>query len=148
MYVIDGVLMQAFTSSVTGANTLSDLDPSMIESIEVLKDAASLPFMVLVQATALFLLQQRKGSGKAVQCKCVLPASCCRKLQNSQEDDTKIVFLNALRNTVAPYKTASGEWKVPVSYEEVFVNKGTNGPIYNWFWGKTGPHDAWRYKIV
>ena len=32
---------QAFTSPITGTNTLSDLDPSMIESIEVLKDAAS-----------------------------------------------------------------------------------------------------------
>ena len=41
LYVIDGVPMQSFTSPVTGSNTLSDLDPSMIESIEVLKDAAS-----------------------------------------------------------------------------------------------------------
>lgn len=41
LYVIDGVPMQAFTSPITGSNTLSDLDPSMIESIEVLKDAAS-----------------------------------------------------------------------------------------------------------
>ena len=51
-------------------------------------------------------------------------------------------FLNALRNTVAPYRTKSGEWKIPVSYEEVYKNKGTNGPMYNWFWGKTGPQDA------
>ena len=52
--MIDGVPMQAFTSSVTGANTLSDLDPSMIESIEVLKDAASAAIYGSVRVTGLF----------------------------------------------------------------------------------------------
>ncbi|MEI3422488.1 MAG: TonB-dependent receptor plug domain-containing protein [Butyricimonas faecihominis] len=36
-----GYPMQAFTSPSRDTNTLSDIDPSMIESIEVLKDAAS-----------------------------------------------------------------------------------------------------------
>lgn len=41
LYVVDGVPMFSFTSPETGVNTLSDLDPSMIASVEVLKDAAA-----------------------------------------------------------------------------------------------------------
>lgn len=41
LFVIDGVPMHSFTSPITGANTLAELDPNSIESIEVLKDAAS-----------------------------------------------------------------------------------------------------------
>lgn len=41
LYVVDGVPMSSFTSPVTGTNTLSDLDPSMIASVEILKDAAA-----------------------------------------------------------------------------------------------------------
>ena len=32
----------------------------------------------------------------------------------------RMYHLNALVNTVAPYKTESGEWKLPTSYEEVY----------------------------
>lgn len=66
LYVIDGVPMQAFTSSVTGANTLSDLDPSMIESIEVLKDAASAAIYGSRAGNGVILITTKKGrAGKA-----------------------------------------------------------------------------------
>ena len=41
LYVVDGVPIHSFTSPVTGTNTLAEIDPSTIESVEVLKDAAS-----------------------------------------------------------------------------------------------------------
>ena len=41
LWVIDGVPMLSFTSPVTGTNTLSEIDPNDIESVQVLKDAAS-----------------------------------------------------------------------------------------------------------
>ncbi|MEG2792046.1 MAG: TonB-dependent receptor plug domain-containing protein, partial [Odoribacter sp.] len=41
LYIIDGVPVNSFTSPVTGTNTMSEIDPSTIESVEVLKDAAS-----------------------------------------------------------------------------------------------------------
>ena len=41
LYVIDGVPMYSFTSPRTGTNTIAEIDPSIIESVEVLKDAAS-----------------------------------------------------------------------------------------------------------
>ena len=60
LYVVDGVPMQAFTSPITGTNTLSDLDPSMIESIEVLKDAALLPTTAHVPGTGSSRIPPRK----------------------------------------------------------------------------------------
>lgn len=66
LYVIDGVPMQAFTSPITGSNTLSDLDPSMIESIEVLKDAASAAIYGSRAGNGVILITTKKGrSGKA-----------------------------------------------------------------------------------
>ena len=145
LYVIDGVPMQAFTSSVTGANTLSDLDPSMIESIEVLKDAASAAIYGSRAGNGVILITTKKGrAGKAQFSASVSYSSSWLPKAPEQSGGRyeRTFFLNALRNTVAPYRTKSGEWKIPVSYEEVYKNKGTNGPMYNWFWGKTGPQDA------
>lgn len=145
LYVIDGVPMQAFTSSVTGANTLSDLDPSMIESIEVLKDAASAAIYGSRAGNGVILITTKKGrAGKAqFNANVSYSASWLPKApEQSGGRYERLFFLNALRNTVAPYKTASGEWKIPTSYEEVYANKSTNGPMYNWFWGKTGPQNA------
>ena len=44
--------------------------------------------------------------------------------------------------TVAPYQTEDGEWKIPTSYEEVYNNKGYQGPMFGWFGGTTRPQNA------
>lgn len=41
LWVIDGIPVQSFTSPVTGTNSLAEIDPNDIESIQVLKDAAA-----------------------------------------------------------------------------------------------------------
>lgn len=52
LYVIDGVPVVSTTGTQTGGiNTLASLDPSSIESVEVLKDAASAPFTAPVLPT-------------------------------------------------------------------------------------------------
>lgn len=41
LWVIDGIPMLSFTSPITGTNTVAEIDPNDIESVQVLKDAAS-----------------------------------------------------------------------------------------------------------
>ena len=145
LYVVDGVPMHSFVSPVTGTNTMADLDPSMIESVEVLKDAAAASIYGSRAGNGVILITTKKGrAGKAqFNANVSYSASWLPKApEQSGGRYERLFFLNALRNTVAPYKTASGEWKIPTSYEEVYANKSTNGPMYNWFWGKTGPQDA------
>lgn len=67
LYVIDGVPVQATTSESTGGiNPLSALDPSTIESVEVLKDAASASLYGSRAANGVILVTTKKGrSGQA-----------------------------------------------------------------------------------
>lgn len=61
LWVIDGVPMLSFTSPVTGTNTLSEIDPSDIESVQVLKDAASAAIYGSRAANGVILVTTKKG---------------------------------------------------------------------------------------
>lgn len=152
LYVIDGVPMQAFTSPVTGTNTLSDLDPSMIESIEVLKDAASAAIYGSRAGNGVILITTKKGrSGKAkFTANVSYSASWLPETpEQSGGQLARYYNLNALRNTVKPYRNAEGKWVIPTSYEEVYKNKNGNSyPVYNYFFGNptTGGQNAYALQ--
>lgn len=142
LYVVDGVPMQAFTSPITGSNTLSDLDPSMIESIEVLKDAASAAIYGSRAGNGVILITTKKGrAGKARFVVNVsysaswLPETPAQTGGNLSRHYT----MNALRNTVSPYQDANGKWIMPTSYKEVYnypnMRKDSYYPVYNYFFG-------------
>ena len=61
LYVVDGVPMHSFVSPVTGTNTMADLDPSMIESVEVLKDAAAASIYGSRAGNGVILITTKKG---------------------------------------------------------------------------------------
>lgn len=61
LWVIDGVPVHSFTSPVTGTNSLSDIDPNDIESIEILKDAASASLYGSRAANGVILVTTKKG---------------------------------------------------------------------------------------
>ena len=61
LYVIDGVPVNSFTSPVTGTNTLAEIDPSTIESVEVLKDAASAALYGSRASNGVILITTKKG---------------------------------------------------------------------------------------
>lgn len=67
LYVIDGVPVQSSASLLTGGiNPLSSLDPSSIESVEVLKDAASASLYGSRAGNGVVLITTKKGkSGRA-----------------------------------------------------------------------------------
>ena len=61
LYVIDGVPMYSFTSPRTGTNTIAEIDPSIIESVEVLKDAASAAIYGSRGGNGVILITTKKG---------------------------------------------------------------------------------------
>lgn len=61
LWVIDGVPISNMTSSVTGTNVLSELDPDMIESVEVLKDAAATSLYGSRAANGVIMVTTKKG---------------------------------------------------------------------------------------
>ena len=61
LWVVDGVPMFAFTSPETGLNTLAEIDPSDIETIQVLKDAQSASIYGSRAANGVILVTTKKG---------------------------------------------------------------------------------------
>lgn len=139
LYVVDGVPIDAFTSPLTGSNTLSDIDPSTIESVEVLKDAASAAIYGSRAGNGVILITTKKGrSGQAKFAANVsystswLPETPVQTGGHAE----RLFFLKLLENARgAYYNEATGDWKMTESYEEVFRSLDPKGPLYDYFWG-------------
>lgn len=61
LWVVDGVPLNSFTSPITGTNLLSDLNPDMIESIQILKDASSSAIYGSRAANGVIVVTTKKG---------------------------------------------------------------------------------------
>lgn len=61
LWVVDGVPLNSFTSPITGTNLLSDLNPDMIESIQILKDASSAAIYGSRAANGVIIVTTKKG---------------------------------------------------------------------------------------
>lgn len=61
LWVIDGIPMNSFTSPITGMNFLSDINPDMIESVQVLKDASSAAMYGSRAANGVIIVTTKKG---------------------------------------------------------------------------------------
>ena len=61
LWVVDGVPMNAFTSPISGTNLLSDLNPDMIESVQILKDASAASIYGSRAANGVILVTTKKG---------------------------------------------------------------------------------------
>ena len=61
LWVVDGVPLNAFSSPITGTNLLSDLNPDMIESIQILKDASAASIYGSRAANGVIIVTTKKG---------------------------------------------------------------------------------------
>ena len=61
LWIVDGVPLNSFTSPVTGTNLLSDLNPEMIESIQILKDASSAAIYGSRAANGVIIVTTKQG---------------------------------------------------------------------------------------
>lgn len=141
LYVVDGVPMYSFVSPVTGANALADLDPSMIESVEVLKDAAAAAIYGSRAGNGVILITTKKGrAGRAM-----FSANVSYSLSYLPEFPTQIggrlerwYNIQALRNArVAKYDYATGTTNYPQSYEDAY---GDFYAQYDKFWNAGMPY--------
>ncbi|MDR6782322.1 TonB-linked SusC/RagA family outer membrane protein [Pedobacter africanus] len=130
LWVIDGVPMNTFTSPITGTNLLSDLNPDMIESIQVLKDASSAAIYGSRAANGVILVTTKKGkSGQkatfafnASQSLSILP----RLPTITTGRGERWHRMQAIRHTYEPYfDFDSYSYKIPQSLKEVYEKGGS-----------------------
>lgn len=136
LWVIDGVPMYSFTSPVSGLNTLSEIDPKDIETVQVLKDASSASIYGSRAANGVILVTTKKGqlNGRArvsvnVAQSFVFNAShpdmtggvAERRLRNEALDNYQQTYFDREKN----------EYVYPADREDSYVNGAHNGYYWN-----------------
>lgn len=149
LYVVDGVPMFSFTSPETGVNTLSDLDPSMIASVEVLKDAAAAAIYGSRAGNGVILITTKKGQAGQTKFSVnfsytaaflpVTPEQTGGRLERM----TKILHMRNSRDAMYDFDTEL--YKYPTSYEDAYYN-GDGG--YDAWWGNGYAGSAEENKIL
>lgn len=139
LYVVDGVPIHSFTSPVTGTNTLAEIDPATIESVEVLKDAASAAIYGSRASNGVILITTKKGKvgrgdfqANISYSYSVLPKTPEQVIGNAERQ----YWIAALRNA----KTAGNfgnvlvgdNYQIPSSHLEAYTK---NAGMYDYFWG-------------
>ncbi len=139
LWVVDGVPLNSFTSPVTGTNMLADVNPDMIESIEILKDASSVALYGSRAANGVILVTTKAGkknqkptfSVNISQSYNILP-----RLPGVTTGQLERTFrLKALTNQQSAYfNTITGQYLFPENTWESYVNRRSAGNRYDyWF---------------
>lgn len=134
LYVIDGVPVHSFTSPVTGTNTLAEIDPSTIESVEVLKDAASAALYGSRASNGVILITTKQGktgrgkfSANVSYSYSILPETPVQT-GGHLERMANIYKFRSVRAAYGSWQT--GIYKMPESYREAYHQNGA----YDFFW--------------
>ncbi len=135
LWVIDGVPMYSFTSPITGLNTLAEIDPKDIETVQVLKDAASASIYGSRAANGVILVTTKKGRldqharvsiniSRTFSFNPNLP-----ELTGGKRE--RLLRMEALKNEQETYLDfANNRYTYPGSYRESYER----GAKYNYFW--------------
>mgnify|MGYP002091610452 CR=1 FL=1 len=138
LWVIDGIPVPSATSTTTGTNGLADLDPNFIESIEILKDAASASIYGSRAANGVILVTTKRG--KEGRARFSLNYSESWSFNPIMPDVTGGVverrFRNQqLKNFMQGYRFRAANkayyYKAPTSYEEAALQGGSYDAWWN-----------------
>ena len=149
LWVIDGVPMHSFVSPVTGTNTLADIDPSMIESVTVLKDAAAASIYGSRAGNGVILITTKKGKAGEAKFSANVSYTFSQLMEYPTQTGGRMerwLDILAHRNQVNPsfvYSENIVRRVYASSYEEVY---GTSGS-YDFFWGNGVREVDTKYKL-
>ncbi|MBS7156135.1 MAG: SusC/RagA family TonB-linked outer membrane protein [Sanguibacteroides justesenii] len=139
LYVVDGVPIHSFTSPVTGTNTLAEIDPSTIESVEVLKDAASAAIYGSRASNGVILITTKKGKvgrgdfqANVSYSYSVLPETPEQIIGNGER---RWWIATARNERIAGNygnPMTGDDWQLPTSYYEAYAHRAGT---YDYFWG-------------
>lgn len=149
LYVIDGVPMHSFVSPVTGTNTLADIDPSMIESVEVLKDAAAASIYGSRAGNGVILITTKKGRAGDAKFLVNVSYTGSKMMETPLQTGGRLERWYAIldqRNTILnayDSKNKMNYW--PLGYESVYENKSGT---YDGFWKDGHKTDGLDNKML
>ena len=140
LFVVDGVPLSKVSAEATGGiNALAGLDPSTIESVEVLKDAASASLYGSRSGNGVILITTKKGkSGKAEfglnfsQSISFLPAT---PLQMRGHGERRVHNLLAQHQRIGHYDYTNNRYILPRGYGQSYGWGFTLDGAYDYFWG-------------
>lgn len=146
LYVVDGVPIQSFTSPLTGTNTLAEIDPLTIESVEVLKDAASAAIYGSRASNGVILITTKHGKtgqatfqANASYSWTYLPETPLQ-IQGNGERKWWLWAAKNMAMGIVDRTTNQVTW--PTSPEQAFMTSGQ----YDYFWGN-GLSDDVQNKV-
>lgn len=139
LYVIDGIPVSSTAGDETsGINPLSGLDPSSIESVQVLKDAASASLYGSRAGNGVILITTKKGkSGRSEvsfnfsQSLSWLPSTPMQTLGKGERD---IALLLAKSQRGAHYDYITDKLIYPGSYKDSYGWDADNDGAYDYLW--------------
>ena len=139
LYVIDGVPVSGSATEATGGiNPLAGLDPSSIESVQVLKDAASASLYGSRAGNGVILITTKKGkSGRTEvsfnvsQSLSWLPSTPMQTMGKGERD---IALLLAKSQRGAHYDYLTDKLVYPHSYKDSYGWDADNDGAYDYLW--------------
>lgn len=149
LYVIDGVPMHSFTSPITGTNALAELDPNSIESIEVLKDAASAALYGSRAGNGVVLITTKKGKiGQAqFSANVSYTASVMPEFpeQLGGREERRLRFLMKQHQQKAAFDFITMQSYYPVDYNDAYRIRGS---VYDGWWGDGRKSSAGKSPVL